>query len=307
VIESVTQAGEVALLFPGQGSQHPAMLSGIREHPFFRARYELICDRIGLDVLRQIEVRGPQLLDTNLIGSLVTVLVSSVSLEIYTSRGLCPPAFVGGYSVGQWSAMYAAGMIEFELLVDILAERARLMDECVRAAPGGMCAVIGVSEQAIEAVCGELRASGHEIHISNFNCRGQYSLAGTPTALERAEHELRLLGPKRLLRLNAAGGWHSPLVAGAATQFRELLEKHELRPPRMPVLDNVTGDWLPRDYRDLCATLACHIHQPVRWEQGVRKLIDCGAARLIEVGYGNCLTKFGFFISRSVEFEAFYH
>jgi [acyl-carrier-protein] S-malonyltransferase len=141
--------------------------------------------------------------------------------------------------------------------------------------------------------------------ISNVNAPRQYTVAGDEDALDIAESRLRELKPRRLVRLNVAGAWHTPLLGAAAEELERRLAAFELRLPAQPVADNVTGGMLPDEPRELRLRLAEHVAAPVQWQACVKSLIAAGAAELVEVGYGSMLTKFGPFIDRSVAHRAF--
>lgn len=295
----------LALLFPGQGAQSADMLAAFEHWPLFRERYAIVRDCLGFDVLEALR-DDTQLIHRNAVSSLLTVLASTLSLQAFLAADR-RPAFVAGYSVGQWSAMYAARMLDFESLVQIVARRASYMDECMTNEPGAMCAVIGIAEQPLASLLSELRQQGERIFISNYNCLGQYSIAGTVAAVERAESRLAALKPRKLLRLSVAGAWHSPMLQEAERKFLELLQEYELHVPEIPVIDNVTGDWLPTEAAPLRQHLARHISHSVRWETGMKRLIASGCSELVEIGHGNHLTKFGFFIDRQRTWRAFHH
>lgn len=296
----------VALLFPGQGAQSAAMFDAVENHPAFPERYELICDTAGVDVRREADAGRADFLDANLLSSLMTVLVSTLSLDRWKAQEpSLEVAGVAGYSVGQWAAIYAAQMLDFEALVGVVAERARLMDACAEAEPGAMCAVIGLPEATIEALLQDLRQAGRRVFISNHNCVGQVSIAGTRSGIEAAEEKLLALRPRRLLRLPVSGAWHCPLLDPAADGFAEVLWQQPLEPAQTPVVDNVTGAWLPTDQGPLRESLVRHVNHPVRWEAGVRTLLAAGCTEFVELGHGNTLTKFGLFIDRHVAWRAF--
>jgi [acyl-carrier-protein] S-malonyltransferase len=143
------------------------------------------------------------------------------------------------------------------------------------------------------------------VWVSNYNCVGQYTLAGTADAVAAAERALAELKPRKMARVPVSGAWHSPLLAEAHARFHAYLAAVPLAPPAVPVVDNVTGAWLPTERTALDRHLARHLDHPVLWEQGIKTLLAKGARRFVEIGYGNVLTKFGFFIDRSVEHQAF--
>ena len=299
-------AATIGLTFPGQGAHDPQMLAGVRGLPAFAQRHAQVCEQAGIDPIRELERGNRGLIERNLLSSLLTVLTSSLMLDHFHLHNDSPAACFGGYSVGQWSALYAAGVLDFSSLVRVVAQRARFMDECVEAQPGGMCAVIGLAEPAVAAVLEELRAEGYPVFISNYNCVGQYSLAGTLAAIEHAKRRLAALKPKKLVHLPMSGAWHSPLLREAEEHFERYLQDEPLRTPSRPVIDNVSGDWLPSDAALLRQALAKHLSHPVRWQQSVRTMIAAGCSQFYEIGYGDTLTKFGFFIDRRQHYYPLY-
>ncbi len=296
----------LALLFPGQGAHDVKMLDGVRALPGFAVRYQLVCDALRSTPLDEIAAGNAAYLNQNRVTALLTLLVSSLSLDAFREKTGAEADFVSGYSVGQWTALYATGAVSFEQLVAIVAVRSALMDDCFVDIPGAMLAVIGLKAEVLENLCDGLRAKSHRVWVSNYNCVGQYTLAGTGEAIAHAETALVDLKPKKVARVPVSGAWHTPLLAGAHAGFRTHLAGVTLGTTTMPVVDNVTGGWLPSDRPALDQQLARHLDHPVLWEQGIRALLAKGARRFVEIGYGNVLTKFGFFIDRSVEHQAFY-
>ena len=301
-----TRAGEpLALLFPGQGAHDAKMLDGVRGLPEFATRYALVCDALGEKPLDAIAA-DPGYLNQNRVTALLTLLASSLSLDRFHETSGGRADFVSGYSVGQWTALYAAGALSFERLVAVVAKRSALMDQCFAETPGAMLAVIGLKADALESLCAGLRDGGHQIWVSNYNCVGQYTLAGTASAIAAAEAAVLELKPRKAARVPVSGAWHTPLLAEADAGFHAYLASVTLAAPSVPVVDNVTGGWLPSDRAALDLQLARHLDHPVLWEAGIKTLLAAGARRFVEIGYGNVLTKFDFFIDRSVEHQAFY-
>jgi [acyl-carrier-protein] S-malonyltransferase len=173
------------------------------------------------------------------------------------------------------------------------------MDRSRATADGAMLAVIGLATPKVEEVCLRLREDGNYIIVSNYNCQGQLTLAGTRPAIDLAENAIRELEPRKLARVPVQGAWHCALLQDVVDDYRSsVLERLELDRPVCPVMDNVSGKALPEEPDQIRASLARHLISPVRWDQCVRTMIDSGAETFIEVGYGNMLTKFGFFIDR---------
>jgi [acyl-carrier-protein] S-malonyltransferase len=302
-----TAAGEpLALVFPGQGAHDVKMLDGVRALPGFAERYARVCDALGSAPLDEIAAGNAAYLNQNRVTALLTLLVSSLSLDAFREKTGGQADFVSGYSVGQWTALYAAGALPFDRLVEVVATRSALMDECFVDVAGAMLAVIGLKAEVLENLCDGLRAKSHRVWVSNYNCVGQYTLAGAADAIEAAERALADLKPRKVARVPVSGAWHTPLLAAAHAGFATYVAGVPLAPPDVPVVDNVSGGWLPTERADLDRQLARHLDHPVLWEQGIKTLLAAGARRVVEIGYGNVLTKFGFFIDRSVEHQAFY-
>ena len=294
-------SGPFALLFPGQGAQNVSMLGPFRGASGFDRHYQGICNLLGADPLAEAQ-KHPEFINQNAVSSLLAVLASVLALELMreTATGSRPIA-AAGYSVGQWTALCAAGAISVEDLFRIVHERARLMDVCIKKSENsGMLAVIGVRSTDVLAVCEEAVAAGFFLQITNDNAPNQFTLGGVERGLQFAEERLTTLTPKRLQRVPVAGAWHSELLGGAVEPLSEFLKTFELKPMRIPVIDNTTGDWLPESETALRDALARHVASPVLWRQGVQKLAESGAVALVEVGYGDVLTKYGFFINRSL-------
>ncbi len=291
-----------ALLFPGQGSQTGTMLDELADLEPFRLRHGLMCDIVGFDLrARQASMHA------NVTGSLMIVLASVVSLDLLRERGALtdPIAGLAGYSVGQWTALYAAEAITYEQLVRIVHRRATLMDECAASNAGGMIAVIGVAEDALEGFCAAMRDRGLFVAIANYNAVGQYTLSMEKRAAAEVMQELQRLKPMKTIELQAAGPWHCELMRPAGEAFARFLENEPLSPPAMPVIDNVTGGFFVGTDKSVHATLAEHLFRPVRWALGIETLAAAGATRFVELGHGNMLTKFGFFINRNVQHVSF--
>ena len=297
------QARQTALLFPGQGAHSLTMLDGLRGCPSFGERHACIVERLGVDPLRRPD--AAELINTNQVSSLFTVLASSLSLDLLRAQGTHAAA-LAGYSVGQWTALYAADAVSFKQLVDIVHARASFMDECFAGRPGAMLAVIGLSLPAVEEVCQRLRSEGWFLAVSNHNCVGQLSLSGDLAAVELAIPRLTAMQPKKIQRLPVAGAWHCALLGEAESRFLAFLEDLPLGRPSLPVCDNVSGGFLPDDGHAMKRQLARQMTAPVQWEQCMQTLLRAGCNEFIETGFGKVLTSFGFFINRRVLHRSFY-
>jgi [acyl-carrier-protein] S-malonyltransferase len=294
-----------AFVFPGQAADNFLGLDELRSEPAYRERYDTICSLLGRDPLRTTSDHTDAV-RSNAESSLLTVLASSLALDHCRRTIAADVVAVAGYSVGQWTALYAAGMIDLSTLFHTVYARAKMMDRCAPPSFGGMLAIIGVREADLQRICGEATENGLVAEIANYNAPLHFSVSGTSDALDAIEPRIRSMRPKVLMRLPVAGPWHSSLLRPAAASFREYLEPMSFETPRIGVIDNVTGTWLPADQRELRNNLASHLAAPVLWRNCVEALIGTGAKMLIEVGLGNTLTKFDFFISRKVRHVALF-
>lgn len=298
------QPDRVAVAFPGQGAHNARMLDSYSKMRDFGEPYEAVCKSLGFSPLDAIE-RDASVVNTNSVSSLLTVLASRLAYLRFLESGEREPDFVSGYSVGQFTALHAAGCLDFEELVALVKARAELMDSCFSEEAGSMMSIIGVTPESVDNLVAALGEEGEKIWVSNYNCYGQYSLAGTKSAIKKALVLGDKLEPKRLLELPVGGAWHCPLLDRCLESFTQLLDRFEWRKPNIPVVDNVTGGFLPEEQPALKSQLVKHLTHPVKWEAGIATLIRNGCTRVVEVGHGNVLTRFGFFIDRSARYEAY--
>ena len=290
-----------ALLFPGQGSHSLEMLDGIESSPTFDDKYQIVKDVLKSDPLKKLRNGNDSYLNQNNVSSILTVLSSAVSLDILLETEGEYPAKYAGYSVGQWVAIYASGSINFETLVEIVEKRSHYMDQCFNEISGGMLAVIGLKEDHIEHICNELRMNGEQVYISNYNCEGQYSIAGTVKAIHLAYDLLQSKNPKKILIIPVSGAWHCPLLNQAEKSFYNFIDKYSFKVQENQIIDNVNGEYLPTSRKFLVKQVSKHISSSVKWKDGIKTLLNDGIDTFIEVGFGNMLTKFDFFIDRSVK------
>ena len=287
-------AGPVAFVFPGQGSQYVGMgkalfdVSETARHVFKRAD-----DLLGFG-LSGMCFEGPEheLNDTiNAQPAILTVSVACLSAlrERWQSLGqVVAPRYVAGHSLGEFTALVAADVIDFESALLLVRERGRLMKENGTERPGGMLAVLGLDREVVEGVVADASASG-VITLANANSPGQIVLSGEGPALDRAADLARERGAARVVRLPISIASHSPLMARAAAQFGEIVARLPLRQPRIPIVANITGQILT-SADDIRKELADHILKPVQWTASVVEMVARGSAEFLEIGPGQVLT-----------------
>lgn len=194
------------------------------------------------------------------------------------------PAFVAGHSLGEYTALVAAGALDLADAVVLVRERGRLMYEAGLKNPGAMLAIIGLDEEAVREVCGQ---SGTE--ISNVNCPGQIVVSGASQALAEANRLAKTKGARALIPLKVSGAFHSALMDPVINEFSELVSRVRLGPPRIPVISNVTAQPLA-DVDSIRRELVKQLRSCIQWQRSVEYMIHSGVTRFYEIGPGRVLS-----------------
>ena len=198
------------------------------------------------------------------------------------------PAMVAGHSLGEFSALVAAGAISFEDGVKLVAARANAMQKACEANPGLMAAIIGLPDEKVEEVCSQISAEGEVVVAANYNCPGQLVISGTVDAINKACEALKAAGAKRALPLKVGGAFHSPLMQPAKDELQAAIEQTVFSAPKYPVYQNVDGK--PHtDAEEIKANLIAQLTSSVRWTSSVQNMIADGADDFTECGPGKAL------------------
>lgn len=198
------------------------------------------------------------------------------------------PDMVAGHSLGELSALVAAGALSFEDGLKLVAARANAMQKACEAHPGTMAAIIGLPDEKIEEVCREVSTEGDEVVPANYNCPGQLVISGNTDAINRACEALKAAGAKRALPLRVGGAFHSPLMQPAKEELEKAIELTEFHTPQCPVYQNV--DAQPHtDPSEIKANLIAQLTSSVRWTKSVQNMIAAGADEFVECGPGKAL------------------
>jgi [acyl-carrier-protein] S-malonyltransferase len=260
-----------ALLFPGQGSHAEGMDDAWREHPLMARGLEVL----GFDPFARLH-EGTAMQQPALL---------LCSLCAWAHEGWdepeAPASAAAGHSLGEYSALVAAGALAFDDAVALVAERGAAMDEAARLQAGGMLALLGGEDHAVRGL-----ATRFGLTIANDNAPGQLVLSGADDAIAGAERVARDETGARARRLDVAGAFHSPLMAPAAERLAAALDRTPFAPPRLPVYANATA----APFTDPRRELAEHLLQPVRWRETLLALRAAGMERFVELGPGAVLT-----------------
>lgn len=276
---------KIGLMFSGQGAQHPGMGQALFQSSEAARKLYQEADRILGWSLSELCFNGPQEELTACAHCQPAIFVTSLAaLAARQESGMAEDEFVaaGGLSLGELAAVTAAGVVDFENGLKMVAKRGELMDECCRNTVGAMAAIIGCDEAVLEAACQKWG-----VVIANYNCPGQRIISGEAKAVEACAAEVASVSMKTQM-LQVAGAYHSPLMASAAAAFGAYLEGITFAEPKMPLVHNVTGKWGADSGMSLKELLTRQIASSVRWEQCAGALIG-KCERLIEFGPGHVL------------------
>jgi len=276
----------VAYLLPGQGAQAVGMGKAFyNRYEVSRDIYKRANTHLGFDVAA-LCFEGPpeELTKTEKCQAALFVTSMAAFTAFHELAPSLKPVGAAGLSLGEMTALTVANAITFTDALYLVRARGEAMAECAAHHPGAMLAVMGLANEALQAVCEESGASA-----ANYNTPEQVVLAGTLEAINRAEELAKARGAKRAVKLDVAGAFHSSLMRPAAEAFRKALSKIEIRSPRIPVIANVTAQPV-QDPEEIRRLLVQQIVSPVLWEPSIRTLIQAGATHFIEFPPARVLT-----------------
>jgi len=282
-------SASLAFVFPGQGSQAVGMLAAqAGHHPLVGETFKEASAALGYD-LWALTQQGPaeQLNQTD--KTQPAILTASIALwRVWKAEGGAVPAYVAGHSLGEYSALVAAGSVDLGEAVRLVARRGRLMQDAVPAGQGGMAAILGLSDEDVIAACAEA-AAGEVVSAVNFNSPGQVVIAGGAASVARAIDACKARGAKRALPLPVSVPSHCALMKPAAERFAEDIAGIAWKTPAISIVQNVTAT-VPASLEDLKQNLLAQLYMPVRWVESVALLAQHGATQLVECGPGKVLS-----------------
>ena len=290
---------KLAFVFPGQGAQKVGMGKDIFDnYDVAKKMFKEADEALGYSIMKMC-FEGPEedlKLTANTQPAILTI--SCIANEILKENGV-QPEITGGHSLGEYSALVAAGVLKFQDAVALVHKRGAYMQEAVPVGEGGMAAIIGVDREKIVEICQSVSAES-PVQAVNFNCPGQIVIAGATRGVELAVEELKAAGAKKAVILPVSAPFHSTLMKPAAEKLAVELDKVTLSDARIPVVANVNAQVLTKA-EDIKASLVAQAASPVLWEDCVAKMKEFGADVLLEAGPGKTLCGFNRRIDKSIK------
>lgn len=280
---------KTAFLFPGQGAQTVGMGKEISQKFDAAAKiFEKADAIVGFDLSR-ICFEGPaEKLNTTTISQPAIFTVSAALLELVKTKGL-KANVTAGLSLGEYTALYAAGVISFEDALILVQKRGQAMQAAADATDGGMVSIIGLDEEKVEQLCTEAR-QGEVLVAVNFNCPSQIVISGSKTACGRAEKLAEKYGAMKAVRLEVAGGFHSEMMSSAADALKDALQKCEISEPvNIKTIANIDAEYY-KNAEKIAEGLIKQLTCPVLWQKCMERLIVDGVEAFYEIGPGKVLT-----------------
>jgi [acyl-carrier-protein] S-malonyltransferase len=271
-----------AYVFPGQGAQFSGMGKDLYEtNAEAKALFDKANEILGFNITEIMFSGTADELKQTKVTQPAVFLHSVILAKVMNIQ----PAAVAGHSLGEFSALVAAGALSFEDGLRLVAKRAMAMQKCCESQPGGMAAILNLDDAVVEQICAEIDGV---VVAANYNCPGQLVISGADEAVNEACTKLKEAGAKRALRLPVGGAFHSPLMEAARAELEQAIAEVEFNTPVCPIYQNV--DAMPHtDAESIKANLIAQLTAPVRWTQIAKNMIADGVEAFTELGPGNVL------------------
>jgi len=280
---------KLGFLYAGQGSQHPGMGADLYADPVFRAAFDRAAERVDFDLKEVCFTDQQGVLNQTRYTQPCMVAFAVAMTALLKHRGIVPAA-AAGLSLGEYSALHAAGVLDAETVTELVAFRGKAMEQAAADKPSSMMAVLGLDRKPLQEACGAASALGCVV-IANYNCPGQLVIGGEQAAVAQAAALAKEAGARRCMPLKVSGPFHTPLMAPAGAALEERFRTVTFAQPQIPVVFNCLGDVKPED-TTVPELLVRQVQSSVYMEDSIRRMAALGMDALIEIGPGRVLSGF---------------
>lgn len=280
---------KLGFLYAGQGSQHPGMGADLYADPVFRAAFDRAAERVDFDLKEVCFTDRQGVLNQTRYTQPCMVAFAVGMTALLKHRGVVPSA-AAGLSLGEYSALHAAGVLDAETVTELVAFRGKAMEQAAAGKPSSMMAVLGLDRKPLQEACGAASALGCVV-IANYNCPGQLVIGGEQAAVAQAAALAKEAGARRCMPLKVSGPFHTPLMAPAGAALEARFRTVTFAQPQIPVVFNCLGDVKPED-TTVPELLVRQVQSSVYMEDSIRRMAALGMDALIEIGPGRVLSGF---------------
>ena len=280
---------KLGFLYAGQGSQHPGMGADLYADPVFRTAFDRAAERVDFDLKEVCFTDQQGVLNQTRYTQPCMVAFAVAMTALLKHRGVVPAA-AAGLSLGEYSALHAAGVLDAETVTELVAFRGKAMEQAAAGKPSSMMAVLGLDRKPLQDACSAASALGC-VAIANYNCPGQLVIGGEQAAVAQAAALAKEAGARRCMPLKVSGPFHTPLMAPAGAALEERFRTVTFAQPQIPVVFNCLGDVKPED-TTVPELLVRQVQSSVYMEDSIRRMAALGMDALIEIGPGRVLSGF---------------